>query len=213
MFGLKVVTNNGPEIVISGTVAEYADLPDELEVSEAGKAYFVEADGLLYVWDGSGYPTDTNGIEFRGPTGLAGDDGADGADGQPMLQATGVVFDFLNDTLKTLYTVPVGKRFVLMFLVFRDGSAELADLEEAATFGWEGGVNLGPIELAQFTDLAVSADRVAVVHFSQSAATATASDPPFLIGAAGEDLQMQFEGDPVDGATVTVDVIGYLLDA
>lgn len=66
----------GAGLVITGTVATYADLPSNLGPSDAGKAYFVQADGKLYVWTGTAWPADGQGSQFEGPQGPAGQDGA-----------------------------------------------------------------------------------------------------------------------------------------
>ena len=66
----------GAGLVITGTVATYADLPSNLGPSDAGKAYFVQADGKLYVWTGTAWPADGQGSQFEGPQGPAGEDGA-----------------------------------------------------------------------------------------------------------------------------------------
>lgn len=66
----------GAGLVITGTVATYADLPSGLGPSDAGKAYFVQADGKLYVWTGTAWPADGDGSQFEGPQGPAGQDGA-----------------------------------------------------------------------------------------------------------------------------------------
>lgn len=66
----------GAGLVITGTVATYADLPSGLGPSDAGKAYFVQADGKLYVWTGTAWPADGDGSQFEGPQGPAGEDGA-----------------------------------------------------------------------------------------------------------------------------------------
>lgn len=68
----------GAGLVITGSVATYADLPTNLTPADAGKAYFVEADGKLYVWSGTQFPADGEGSQFEGPQGPAGQDGADG---------------------------------------------------------------------------------------------------------------------------------------
>ena len=70
--------DDGQGIEIAGTVSTYAGLPSGLTASDAGKAYLVEADGLLYIWDGLRFPTNGAGVQFRGPAGTPGSDGADG---------------------------------------------------------------------------------------------------------------------------------------
>ena len=89
---------DGAGIEIAGSVPTYAELPDDLDAGDAGSGYMVAADGKLYIWDGSAFPSSGDGVEFRGPgetrempetresgiqgiQGIAGNDGADGADG------------------------------------------------------------------------------------------------------------------------------------
>lgn len=62
----------GAGLQISGSVATYADLPWQLTIYDAGKAYFVQADGLLYVWTGERWPNEGDGAEFVGPQGSPG---------------------------------------------------------------------------------------------------------------------------------------------
>jgi len=45
-------------IALSGRVATYSALPIGLGSVDAGKAYLVDADGLIYVWDGAAWPAD-----------------------------------------------------------------------------------------------------------------------------------------------------------
>ena len=62
----------GAGIAIAGSVATYAALPGGLGPGDAGDAYFVTADGKLYIWDGSAFPSIGSGVEFRGPPGSPG---------------------------------------------------------------------------------------------------------------------------------------------
>lgn len=71
----------GEGIAIAGSVPTYGDLPAGLTADDAGNGYLVEADGLLYIWDGAAFPADGAGVEFKGPEGPQGAPGADGADG------------------------------------------------------------------------------------------------------------------------------------
>lgn len=75
----------GAGLIITGSVATYNDLPTNLGPSDAGKAYFVQADGKLYVWTGTQFPADGDGSQFegpQGPQGPKGDTGATGATGE-----------------------------------------------------------------------------------------------------------------------------------
>ena len=65
----------GAGLVISGSVATYADLPNNLTISDAGEAYFVEADGKLYIWSGTAWPANGEGSQFKGDKGDPGKDG------------------------------------------------------------------------------------------------------------------------------------------
>lgn len=71
----------GTGIAISGEVATYADLPTNLTEADAGKAYIVKADGLLYIWSGTSFPADGSGASFVGPKGDKGDKGDTGEQG------------------------------------------------------------------------------------------------------------------------------------
>lgn len=81
---------DGKGIAIAGSVPAWSELPSGLGAGDAGDGYLVEADGKLYIWNGSSFPAYGDGAEFRGPqgptgpagpVGPAGKDGARGADG------------------------------------------------------------------------------------------------------------------------------------
>jgi len=101
----------GEGIEIAGSVATYADLPDDLGTGDAGKGYLVQADGKLYIWDGDSFPADGDGADFQGPQGETGPAGDDGADGLSVLNGsgapsagTGVDGEFYIDTsAKAIY--------------------------------------------------------------------------------------------------------------
>lgn len=69
---------DGTGIELSGSVPTYADLPAS---ASTGDTYLVIADGLLYFWNGSGWPADGAGIPFQGPIGPTGPQGPQGATG------------------------------------------------------------------------------------------------------------------------------------
>lgn len=71
----------GAGLSITGTVASYSALPSGFGVGDAGKAYFVQADGLLYVWTGTAWPAQGNGAQFKGDKGDKGDPGIQGIQG------------------------------------------------------------------------------------------------------------------------------------
>ena len=71
----------GAGLIITGSVDTYGDLPTNLGPSDAGKAYFVQADGKLYVWSGTQFPADGDGSQFEGPQGPEGPQGIQGEPG------------------------------------------------------------------------------------------------------------------------------------
>lgn len=73
--------DDGTGISVDGTVATYADLPTGLGPDDDGKGYYVEADGKLYIWNGTAFPADGDGVLIRGPQGLKGDTGDTGPQG------------------------------------------------------------------------------------------------------------------------------------
>lgn len=68
----------GAGLQITGSVDTYADLPTDLTPADAGKAYFNQADGKLYVWSGTQFPANGQGSQFKGDTGAQGLPGQDG---------------------------------------------------------------------------------------------------------------------------------------
>ena len=73
--------DDGTGISIDGTVATYADLPTNLGTEDDGKGFYVEADGKLYIWNGTSFPADGNGMQIQGPQGPKGDKGDTGPEG------------------------------------------------------------------------------------------------------------------------------------
>lgn len=78
--------DDGTGISIDGTVATYADLPTNLGTEDDGKGFYVEADGKLYIWNGTSFPADGNGMQIQGPQGPKGDKGDTGAQGLQGIQ-------------------------------------------------------------------------------------------------------------------------------
>lgn len=82
----------GEGIAIAGSVANYAALPTDLGPGDAGDGYLDQSSGLLYIWSGTDFPNEGDGIEFQGPEGpqgAPGDDGADGVDGLTVRSGAG----------------------------------------------------------------------------------------------------------------------------
>lgn len=80
---------DGAGIEIAGSVATYANLPTGLTAANSGDGYLVNADGKLYIWDGSAFPANGQGVAFQGPVGPQGpkgDTGAQGAQGAQGIQ-------------------------------------------------------------------------------------------------------------------------------
>ena len=65
----------GAALQITGSVDSYSELPSDLTEADAGKAWFNQADGKLYVWSGERFPNDGQGSQFEGPEGPAGPTG------------------------------------------------------------------------------------------------------------------------------------------
>lgn len=65
----------GTGLQLQGRVPSYSNLPSGLNsTTDKGKAWIVDADGLLYIWDGSAFPTSGNGLSIvgaRGDNGLS----------------------------------------------------------------------------------------------------------------------------------------------
>lgn len=60
------IINSRIAINLSGRVAEYENLPAGLAAGDAGKAWIVEADSLVYIWDGTAFPAGGTGIAISG---------------------------------------------------------------------------------------------------------------------------------------------------
>lgn len=65
-------------------VETYAQLPTAGNI--VGDAYYINADGLLYIYGETGFPDNGDGIQYRGPQGPQGVPGIDGKDGEQGLQ-------------------------------------------------------------------------------------------------------------------------------
>jgi hypothetical protein len=70
---------DGAGIRVAGVVPTYADLPTTATV---GDGWFVDEDGLMYVWDGTEFPAEGDGVPIRGIQGVQGPTGAQGIQGE-----------------------------------------------------------------------------------------------------------------------------------
>ena len=77
---------DGAGIEITGSVPTYADLPSGLTTEDDGKGYYVEADGKLYIWNGTSFPANGDGVRIRGPQGPQGIQGIQGEQGPQGVQ-------------------------------------------------------------------------------------------------------------------------------
>lgn len=62
-----IISSTLGSISLSGRVATYSALPSGLGGGDAGKAYWVDADRLVYIWNGSAFPAEGDGVEFTTP--------------------------------------------------------------------------------------------------------------------------------------------------
>ena len=72
---------DGAGIEVTGSVSTYADLPSGLTTEDEGKGYYVEADGKLYIWNGTSFPANGDGVQIQGPQGPQGIQGIQGEQG------------------------------------------------------------------------------------------------------------------------------------
>jgi hypothetical protein len=57
-----------------------------LTPADEGKGYYVEADGKLYIWNGTSFPADGDGVRIQGPQGPQGIQGIQGPQGEQGAQ-------------------------------------------------------------------------------------------------------------------------------
>lgn len=93
---------DGQGIAIAGSVDTYADLAAKKTTAKSGDGYLVKRgsegidDGLLYIFDGSDFPPEADGVKFQGPKGEQGDAGTTW-----IPQITNNILSWTNDTSKT----------------------------------------------------------------------------------------------------------------
>ncbi|MFZ2486689.1 MAG: hypothetical protein WAZ19_01095, partial [Anaerolineae bacterium] len=75
----------GTGLQIQNRLATYALLPTGLGSGDAGKAWIVDADGLLYIWNGTAFPVSGDGLN------LVGARGNDGLTAYQVAQSNGFV--------------------------------------------------------------------------------------------------------------------------
>ena len=61
-----VILNLRQSLHLDGSVPAYSNLPTGLTSADSGLTYLVQADKLIYVWDGSAWPISGNGIKIGG---------------------------------------------------------------------------------------------------------------------------------------------------
>lgn len=62
----NVISSTYGAISLSGYPDDYAGLPSGLSSVDAGTAYMLKSDSLIYIWDGSAFPADGEGIQGGG---------------------------------------------------------------------------------------------------------------------------------------------------
>ena len=72
---------DGAGISIEASVSTYANLPTNLTPADNGKGYYVEDEGKLYIWNGTSFPADGDGVQIQGPQGPQGIQGIQGQQG------------------------------------------------------------------------------------------------------------------------------------
>lgn len=77
---------DGQGIDPDGAVDSYANLPTDLTAADAGDVYVTLNTGLIYIWTGSQWPTQAQGIAIQGPKGDQGEQGIQGFQGIQGIQ-------------------------------------------------------------------------------------------------------------------------------
>ena len=104
----------GTGLQLQGRVTNYSALPGGLNsTTDKGKAYIVDSDGLLYIWDGTAFPSSGNGLPLVGAKGdngktayqVAVDEGFFGTAGEWLTSLIG-------DPGKSAYEAAVDNGFV-----------------------------------------------------------------------------------------------------
>ena len=124
---------DGVSLSIQGAVPTYADLPAD---AVAGDCYVVEADGLLYDFDGTGFPPDGAGVPWVGKQGIQGQPGIQGAPGLGITFKGQVAVQSDLDALSA--TAAQGDLYVV-----NDPAPAHGFVWDAATSAW---VDAGPVQ-------------------------------------------------------------------
>lgn len=196
----------GAGLVITGSVNTYADLPNDLGPDDAGEAFFVQADGKLYVWSGTAWPADGEGSQFegpQGPQGVQGPQGIQGPQGEPGTDAN--VVNALSQSTTDAYSAKYINDNNYTKTETDTLLAAKAPANEVAYIGQEvaGGSTLigtsdiapGAITTSKVADGAITSDKIDWTTLGTTVATLTA-DTNVTVGAA-------YTFVPVTGLTLT----------
>ena len=163
----------GAGLVITGSVDTYAELPNDLGPEDAGHAYFVQADGKLYVWTGTAWPADGDGSQFEGPQ---GPQGIQGPQGEPGTDAN--VVNSLSTSTTDAYSAGYINDNIYTKTQADTLLAGKADANEVAYIGQEmvGGTSLigtsdiapSAIVTSKIADGAVTSDKIDSATYSTS---------------------------------------------
>lgn len=104
----------GTGLQLQDRVATYSALPGGLNgTTDKGKAYIVDADGLLYIWDGTAFPAQGSGLSIVGAKGDNGQTAYQVAVGEGFVGTAGEwLASLVGDPGKSAYEVAVDNGFV-----------------------------------------------------------------------------------------------------
>lgn len=114
---------------------------------------------------------------------------------------------------QSAYVVPHGKIMIPVMLIFRFGAGSVDDMDGNVVCG----INEGSAKefLLDGLQALVTSDRALLMDLCQDAVaeSPTVGDHVAIVGHAGDSLDLQYDGSAVPGASLKVDVLGYLMDA